>query len=113
MNRKDVELVRKYGKRRAFFLGANSSCRSHIRQHYDYYQRRCKETNTAENERAVLPEILKQRQNKEAEVMVQAKLDTMLQKKDDGPKEFTRPAIVHATTQLVACGNLVRAYSLF
>ena len=29
--------------RKAFFLGGNSSCHAHIRQHYGLYKQRCKE----------------------------------------------------------------------
>ncbi|KAF8883510.1 hypothetical protein BD779DRAFT_1408558, partial [Infundibulicybe gibba] len=30
------------GKQRAFHMGGNSSCRQHIRGHYDIYEERCK-----------------------------------------------------------------------
>ena len=42
--------------------------------------------------------------------MMQVKIDAMFDGKDESrPKEFSRAAIVHATTQLVACGDLVRS----
>ncbi|KAF8181780.1 hypothetical protein BJ912DRAFT_1023504 [Pholiota molesta] len=37
----DKEFVKLSGMRKAFHKGGNSSCRTHIRQHYDLYKERC------------------------------------------------------------------------
>ena len=52
-NREDKIFVQKYGKRKAFHLGGNSSCRQHIRIHYKEYQQCCAEGNIPENDHAV------------------------------------------------------------
>ncbi|KIM55593.1 hypothetical protein SCLCIDRAFT_85934, partial [Scleroderma citrinum Foug A] len=63
--KEDKIFVQKYGKRKAFHLGGNSSCRQHIRIHYKEYQQRCAEGNIPENDHAVPHEILeKQRRAK-------------------------------------------------
>ncbi|KIM58355.1 hypothetical protein SCLCIDRAFT_55519, partial [Scleroderma citrinum Foug A] len=55
--KEDEIFVRKNGKRKAFHLGSNSSCRQHIRIHYEEYQQRCVEGGIPENDHAVPREI--------------------------------------------------------
>ena len=43
MNRGDAAFVAKYGKRKVFHLGSNSSCCQHICLHYELYKTRCAE----------------------------------------------------------------------
>jgi hypothetical protein len=42
MLRIDARFIKLNGKRKAFFKGGNSTCRLHIRQHYEIYKERCK-----------------------------------------------------------------------
>ena len=81
-NREDKIFMQKYGKRKAFHLGGNSSCHQHIRIHYKEYQQCCTEGNIPENDHAVPHEILeKQRQAKVGtEVGSQTSLDNMFPK---------------------------------
>ncbi|KIJ59096.1 hypothetical protein HYDPIDRAFT_101309, partial [Hydnomerulius pinastri MD-312] len=45
--------IKRYGKRKAFHVSSNSSCRQHICSHYDLYKERCAEQNLQENHHAV------------------------------------------------------------
>ncbi|KAG6913166.1 hypothetical protein DXG01_009102 [Tephrocybe rancida] len=47
------EFIQTQGKRKAFHTGRNSSCRQHIRQHYELYKARCIEQNVLENHWAI------------------------------------------------------------
>ncbi|KIM51949.1 hypothetical protein SCLCIDRAFT_86780, partial [Scleroderma citrinum Foug A] len=51
------ELLARYGKRKAFHTGSNSSCRQHIRSHYELYKARCAERGVSEHHHA-LPRTL-------------------------------------------------------
>ena len=63
--------------RKAFLTSANSTCRQHIHQHYQYYSERCKEEGIPESEHCVPCTILEARKKKakSEKVMVQSKLD--------------------------------------
>jgi hypothetical protein len=93
------------GLRKAFFCGSNTSCRQHIRQHYEIYQKRCREQGLIENYRAVPPQILRER---EAAKMPkkQTKLDNMVIK-EKRPAEFSREGILEAVAKLIACDDQV------
>ncbi|KAI0278182.1 hypothetical protein BC826DRAFT_874247, partial [Russula brevipes] len=54
--------IKKSGPRKAFHTGGNSSCRQHLRQHYEIYQNRCKEANILEHHWAVPRTIWRERQ---------------------------------------------------
>jgi hypothetical protein len=47
--------VKKHGKRKAFHVGSNSSCRQHIRSHFEVYEARCKEEGIIVHHHAVPP----------------------------------------------------------
>ena len=49
-------------------------CRGHIRQHYEYYRKCCKEEGIEEAERCVPPEILRAR-NSKSKAVIQMKLN--------------------------------------
>jgi hypothetical protein len=98
------ESVIKGGLRKAFHVGGNSSCRAHIRQHYELYQQRCKDGNIPENHHAVPRHIWRER-NERKEGKIQVKLDGMIER-GQGPKEFTRKSVLHAVTQF-ACNDQV------
>ena len=88
--RVNVELIQKYGKRRAFHAGGNSSCRVHIRKHYLLYEQRCKDGDIPENHHALPRDLwrkLQEAKNK-PKAMQQGKLDGVF-KSVKGPAEFT------------------------
>lgn len=93
--------------RKAFLVGSNSTCRQHIRQHYDYYSEKCKEEGIPESEHCVPRNILEARKKgnmKGGKGMVQSKLDGMLV---GTPKEFTRAGILKGVTVLIAASDYV------
>ncbi|KAF9222251.1 hypothetical protein BS17DRAFT_669368, partial [Gyrodon lividus] len=57
--------VAKNGKRKAFHVGGNSSCRQHIRGHYELYRERCAEEKIEENHHAIPRDVLNELQEKE------------------------------------------------
>jgi hypothetical protein len=106
-DRTDGNVVKNGGLRKAFFVGGNSSCRSHIRQHYQLYQQRCKDANIPENHHAIPRQLWKEmNEEKTRKGKTQAKLDNMI-KRAQGPREFTRESALHAITQFIACNDQV------
>jgi hypothetical protein len=99
------ESVIKGGLRKAFHIGRDSSCRSHIRQHYQLYQQRCKDGNIPENHHAIPRQIWREK-NEQKEGKIQVKLDGMIER-GHGPKEFMHKSVLHAVTQFVACNDQV------
>ncbi|KIK78170.1 hypothetical protein PAXRUDRAFT_90381, partial [Paxillus rubicundulus Ve08.2h10] len=51
--KEDNRFVAKNGKRKAFHVGGNSSCRQHIRGHYELYCEQCTEEKIEENHHAI------------------------------------------------------------
>jgi hypothetical protein len=95
--------------RKAFFTGGNSSCRAHIRQHYDTYKTRCKEANVPENHHTIPRHIYREMQGeKKAKGGVQTTLDAVLEKMAE-VKTYMREGVTHAIAQLVACDDQVSA----
>ncbi|KAF7770801.1 hypothetical protein Agabi119p4_6775 [Agaricus bisporus var. burnettii] len=94
----NIKLIRK-----SFHVGSNSSCRQHIRQHYDYYSAKCKEEGLEESEHCVPRHVLGARKNsdekKKGSALVQGKLDKTILK---GPRDFTREGILKAVTIHIA-----------
>jgi hypothetical protein len=109
MNRERNDL--KGGKRTAFFTGGNSTCRAHIRCHYDVYKQRCKEKNIPENHHAIPRDKWKEMQIAKLKGKKQVKIDEVLER-STAPKEFTREGILHAVAQFVACDDQVWAVLL-
>jgi hypothetical protein len=99
--------VQKEGKRKAFHTSSNSSCRVHIRQHYELYQRKCKEANIPEHHWAVPRLIWNEREVSQKHGKVQATLDLAVTKLV-GPQVFTRKNLLHVVTQFVTVDNQVR-----
>lgn len=98
--------------RNAFFLGGNSSCRTHIRSHYKEYEKRCNEANIELNHHAIPRPIWKKmKEKKNAKGKIQGTLDDMLQPQK--PKEFRRENVLDAVAKLVACGDEVRAHEFY
>ena len=94
------------GLRKAFFCGSNTSCRQHIRQHYAVYQEWCREQNLTENQRAIPPHILKEREAAKSPKK-QMKLDDVVIKVKP-PTEYSRDGILEAVAKLIACDDQVR-----
>jgi hypothetical protein len=108
-SRKDPDIVRSKSFQKAFLTGSNTTCRGHIRQHYEYYSKRCKEAGIEESERCVPPEILRARKSKSS-VLVQTKLSVAVGG-EPPPKQFTREGTVRSVTKFVACDDQVSALS--
>jgi hypothetical protein len=105
-SRKDPKLIRTKSLHKAFLIGGNSTCRYHIRQHYEYYSKRCKEEGIEERERCVPPEILKARKSTSKVTMVQSKLN-ITAGAELAPKQFSREGTLRAVTQFVSCDDQV------
>jgi hypothetical protein len=104
--------VKAYGKRKAFHKGGNSSCRAHIHQHYELYKQKCEEGNIPINHWAIPRDIWKvMEEEKEAEKqgrLTKKQQQQMLDFKTvTGLREFTRAAVLHAVTKLIATNNQV------
>ena len=97
----------KGGVRAAFFLGGNSTCRTHIRKHYEIYKARCQDGNIPENHRALRRDLYEQmKMDKRAKGGAQLTLDAALVKPSDA-KLYTRDGATHAVAQFVACDDQV------
>lgn len=96
----------KGGKRSAFFTGGNSTCRAHIRSHYNEYKERCKEKDIPENHHAIPREILKKMEEEKSTGKKQGKIDNIFDK-STAPQEFTREGVLHAVAQFVVCDDQV------
>jgi hypothetical protein len=95
--------------RKAFHVGGNSSCRQHIRQHYDIYRKRCQSANIKMNDRAIPPAIVKARKEKEeGKGGKQTKLDdNFAQMPSAHLKEFTREGVVDAVARFIVLDDQV------
>lgn len=63
ISRDNEIFVKQNGKRKVFHLGSNSSCRQHIRGHYEFYQAECKELGITEHHYAIPCELLDSQSN--------------------------------------------------
>ena len=110
--RADASFIKAHGKRKAFHKGGNSSCRTHIRQHYELYVRKCEEANLPINHWAIPREIWRVMEE-EKEAANRGRLTQKQQQQQlsfktvTGPREFTRAAVLHAVTKLIATNNQV------
>jgi len=106
--RNDPEFLTAEGKRKAFHTGGNSSCRAHIRQHYDLYKDLCKQANITEQHWAI-PRLIW----REMEAARRGKKPGPKQRtlefiaKDDAPLTFTHENLLHVVTQFVAVDDQV------
>jgi hypothetical protein len=109
-DRVDKKVIEESGIRKAFISGGTSTCRVHIRQHYQIYSERCKAKGIAENHHALLREDFNrmQREKNGLKTKNQLTLDGMVEKVQ-GTREFTREGALHAITQFVACDDQVSA----
>lgn len=105
VSRTSEDIVRTKSFRKAFFKGSNTSCRGHIRQHYDYYSQECKKRGIKESERCVPLEILRARKSK-SKALIQTKLDVTAGA-ESAPKQFSREQTLRTVTKFVACDDQV------
>jgi hypothetical protein len=110
--RADESYIKAHGKRKAFHKGGNSSCRTHIRQHYELYVEKCEKANVPTHHWAIPRDIWRvMEEEKEAEK--QGRLTKKQQQQQlsfqtvTGPREFTRAGVLHAVTKLIATNNQV------
>ena len=94
------------GLRKTFFTGSNSSCRQHIRQHYDLYKKRCEDEKIPLNHRAIPPQVLKEMETSRTAGKKQSTLDGIVT--TVAPlKEFSRDGLLEAVAKFVACDDQV------
>ena len=104
--RDDEKFTKKYGKRKAFHLGSNSSCRQHIRGHYALYKERCAEQQLKEHHHAVPRDIARARlETKKQEKAGQLTLDGVYKK--EAVKVFLREEVLKAVAEFVVCDDQV------
>ena len=110
--RDDEEFIKIHGKRKAFHKGGNSSCRLHIRQHYQLYKERCEKEKIPINHWAIPRPIWKEMEE-EKEAAARGRLTKKQQQQQldfqtvIGPHEFTRAGTLRAVTKLIATNNQV------
>lgn len=111
----DECFIRVHGKRKAFHKGGNSSCRMHVRQHYQLYKSRCEKADIPINHWAIPRDVWKvmeeekvaekqgRRTKKQQQQLISFETIT-------GPREFTRGGVLNAVTKLIATNNEVSHY---
>lgn len=109
--RQNEALVKRYGKRKAFIAGHNSTDRYHVRLHFDIYKTKCKEAGLPVHHHAIPRDIWKKLQEKaqgKTKGTGQQTLDASF-KRVDVPKGFTQDGILHAVAKFVAVDDQVRS----
>jgi hypothetical protein len=111
--RNNEAFIKLNGKRKAFFKGSNSTCRFHIRQHYEVYKEKCEKEDIPMSHWAIPRPIWKaMEEEKEEQERGRSTKKQMQQKLDfktmTGPCEFTRSSVLHAVTKLIVTNNQVR-----
>jgi hypothetical protein len=94
-------------KRDAFLAGSTSTCRGHIRQHYDIYLARCKKEDLQPYPYAMPRDLWKKLQEEEkAKGSGEQKIDGLFPR---APlvNEFSRDEALHAVAQLIVCDDQV------
>lgn len=114
-SRNDEQFLKVHGMRKAFHRGGNSSCRLHLRQHYELYKEKCEKANVPINHWAIPRDIWKvMEEEKEAEQrgkLTKKQQQQQLEfKKVEGPREFTRERALHAIASLIATNNQVSSF---
>ncbi len=90
--------------RKAFHKGSNTSCRFHIRQHYEIYKNNCEKADIPVHHWAIpRPIWQKMEEEKVAKGSVMKKKQLELDfKAVTHPQEFTRVGTLHAVAKLIA-----------
>jgi hypothetical protein len=110
--------MRRKGKRKAFLKGGNSTCRFHLRQHYDIYKDKCEKGNIPVNHWAIPRPIWNDMEKAKEESERGRKTKNQLQqelgfKTLTGPHEFTRAITLHKVATLIATNNQVRRQQIY
>ena len=103
--------VTKHGERNAFFIGGNSSCRTHIRRHYKIYKDRCEEAGIPESHHAIPRPLWKkmEEEKREAPGKRQKKIDGMfVLEPSKRLNHFTRDGALDAIAMFVVCNDQVQ-----
>jgi hypothetical protein len=98
--------VKSKGVRKTFFTGSNSTCRQHIRQHFDDYKQRCEAGNIQMNQRAIPTPVWKEMTALKSPKK-QTSLDEHISKLGVRPSEFSRDAVLDAVAKFVVCDDQV------
>jgi len=110
--REDEQFTKLYGKRKALHKGGNSSCRFHIRQHYNVYKKKCDDAGIPVAHWAIPRDIWKAMEEAKEEAKRGRLTKKQTQQQLDfqsvtGPREFTRARTLDAITKLIATNNQV------
>jgi hypothetical protein len=110
--RANESFIKANGKRKAFLKGGNSSCRTHIRQHYELYVQKCEKENVPVHHWAIPREIWRvmeeeKEANKRGQLTQKQQQQQLSYQTVTGPREFTRVGVLHAVTKLIATDNQV------
>ncbi|KAF8224122.1 hypothetical protein L208DRAFT_1313194 [Tricholoma matsutake] len=92
-----MELTKCEGLQRAFLKGSNSSCCQHAWQHWELYERKCKETDMPIHHWAIPCVMWKAMEADKQMKGKQLKLDRSFEK-IMGPKEFMHDGALHAVS---------------
>ena len=108
MVRQDEEYITKHGKRKAFHVGSNSSCRQHIRSHYEVYQARCAERNIPTQPHAMPRQLVNAKQGlkKSKEGQGQMSLRGMLENQAK-LQEFSKDEVLRKVAELIVIDDQV------
>ena len=108
-DRVDEKLIAKHGRRKAFYTGGNSTCRRHIRTHYNLYKERCQMNNIAENHHAIPPHILAERKAETKPKLSggQTTLDGKFAKAKSQTQMFSRDDILKSIVEFIVCDDQV------
>ena len=107
VNREDTAFVAKHGKRKAFHLRSNSSCRQHIRSHYELYKTRCAQQMITENPHAIPRDLFKQKENPGQQKTLDGQFAVVL-----GMRAFLRESVLKMVAEFVVCDDQVCKHSL-
>jgi hypothetical protein len=97
----------KVQERKSFHKGGNSSCRQHIRQHYEQYKAGCESQGISMSQRAIPLAVLKAKEAAEVadkKGKKQGKLNAVLISATKAT-EFSREAVLDAITQFIVCDD--------
>jgi len=112
--RKDEVFVVKHTLRKAFHVGSNSSCRQHIRSHYELYKACCAEQNIPEHHHAVPHELERVRKKHASKEAGQKNLTNMFGVASHiKSKEFAREEVLRCVAEFMVCDNQGGAPSIW
>jgi coproporphyrinogen III oxidase len=104
--RNDEMFMKKNAKGKAFHVGSNSSCRQHIRSHFNVYKEWCEAQNLTVHHHAIPLEIT--RAQSQLAKGKQMKLDRLFPKAKSRRKSFSWVDVLDAVAQFIVGDNQVR-----